>query len=110
MSPPETIHKMAQQTYFFDQIVDHFNYQTSTYYKQRYHVYSTYFTPKTGPVYLYLCGEWICDGIRDTRQWIFTLAQKTMGLVIVLEHRFYGQSLPFGNDTFKLENMKLLTS
>jgi hypothetical protein len=33
-----------------------------------------------------------------------------MGLVIVLEHRFYGQSFPFGNDTFKIENMKLLTS
>lgn len=33
-----------------------------------------------------------------------------MGLIFVVEHRFYGSSLPFGNDSFKLENMKLLTS
>jgi pimeloyl-ACP methyl ester carboxylesterase len=33
-----------------------------------------------------------------------------MGLILVLEHRFYGKSLPFANDSFKLENMKLLTS
>lgn len=33
-----------------------------------------------------------------------------MGLVLVVEHRFYGQSLPFGNSSFKLENMKYLTS
>jgi esterase/lipase superfamily enzyme len=33
-----------------------------------------------------------------------------MGLVLVVEHRFYGKSLPFGNESFKLENMKLLTS
>lgn len=39
-----------------------------------------------------------------------TLAQKTLGLVIVLEHRFYGESLPFGKESFKIENMKLLTS
>lgn len=61
-------------------------------------------------MYLFMCGEWVCDGLSDSRQWIVQLAQKTLGMVIILEHRFYGESLPFGNDTFKLPNMKLLTS
>lgn len=39
-----------------------------------------------------------------------TLAQKTLGLVIVLEHRFYGESLPFGKESFRINNMKSLTS
>ena len=39
-----------------------------------------------------------------------TLAQKTLGLVIFLEHRFYGESMPFGNQSMKIENMKFLTS
>lgn len=39
-----------------------------------------------------------------------TLAQKTLGLVIVLEHRFYGESLPFGKESFKIDNMRFLTS
>jgi hypothetical protein len=38
------------------------------------------------------------------------LAQRLQGLVLVLEHRFYGSSLPFGKESFTLENMKLLNS
>lgn len=38
------------------------------------------------------------------------LAQKLQGLVLVLEHRFYGDSLPFGKDSFSIENMALLNS
>lgn len=33
-----------------------------------------------------------------------------MGLVLVVQHRFYGQSLPFGNNSFSLTNLKYLTS
>jgi len=29
-------------------------------------------------------------------------------LVVTLEHRFYGESMPFGEDSLKLENLKLL--
>lgn len=109
-SPPVIVHKFTQQQYEFDQIVDHSNYQVTNYYKQRYWVVNDYFVPRVGPVYIFLCGEWICTGIDEYRQWILTLAQKTLGLVIVLEHRFYGESLPFGKESFKIENMKLLTS
>ena len=38
------------------------------------------------------------------------MAEKLNGMVVVLEHRFYGDSLPFGNQSFSLENMRLLNS
>ena len=38
------------------------------------------------------------------------MAQRYMALVVVLEHRYYGESLPFGNDSYKLENMQWLNS
>jgi dipeptidyl-peptidase-2 len=41
---------------------------------------------------------------------IFELAQYTNALVIFAEHRYYGDSLPFGKDSFTPENIKYLTS
>jgi hypothetical protein len=38
------------------------------------------------------------------------MAQKLQGLVLVLEHRYYGRSLPFGYDSYTVENLRLLNS
>lgn len=69
-----------------------------------------YFNPKVGPVFLFICGEYTCSGVPAARQWVVTMAQRLQGLVLVLEHRFYGQSLPFGLNSYTLENMRLLNS
>ncbi len=74
-------------------------------------MYDAHFTGlKKGPVFLLICGEYTCHGIPKDRQWISTLAERLQGLVLVLEHRFYGESLPFGNDSYELNNLKLLNS
>ena len=38
------------------------------------------------------------------------MAEQFQGQVLVLEHRFYGKSMPFGNDSMKIENMVYLNS
>ena len=38
------------------------------------------------------------------------MAQRLQGLILTLEHRFYGRSLPFGNDSLTVQNMRLLNS
>lgn len=45
-----------QKQYWFDQVLDHFDYKTTTYWKQRYFVISDYFNPNVGPVLLFICG------------------------------------------------------
>lgn len=52
-----------QQEYWFDQVLDHFNYQTTTSWKQRYYAITDYFNPNVGPVLLYICGEYTCNGV-----------------------------------------------
>jgi hypothetical protein len=47
---------LNQEQYWFDQIVDHYNYYTTSYWKQRYWVDLEGFKPKSGPVFLYICG------------------------------------------------------
>lgn len=46
----------------------------------------------------------------EARAWIGVLAQRLKGIVLVLEHRFYGESLPFGKESFSIENMVYLNS
>lgn len=46
----------GQKEYFFDQVVDHYNYQDTTLWKQRYFAIEDYFNPAKGPVFLYICG------------------------------------------------------
>lgn len=69
-----------------------------------------YFNPKVGPVFLFICGEYTCNGVPEARQWVVVMAQRLQGIVITLEHRFYGKSLPFGNKSYTVESMRLLNS
>ena len=109
-SDDQSIYDFTQKQYLFDQIVDHSNYQKTAYFNQRYWVVDDYFDSKNGPVFMYLYGQAACQGIDQKRKWILTLAQKTKGLILILEHRFYGESLPFGSFSFKIENMRILTT
>jgi hypothetical protein len=99
----------SQQVQYFDQIIDHFTYISPQFWKQRYFVNSAYFEPSHGPILLYICGEGICNGVAD-QSWTSTLAQNTHGLIIALEHRYYGDSLPFRAASFEIDNMKYLNS
>jgi lysosomal Pro-X carboxypeptidase len=38
------------------------------------------------------------------------MANRLQGLVLVLEHRFYGQSMPFGSESLNLDKMVYLNS
>lgn len=101
---------LGQEMHWFDQVVDHYDYRAAEYFKQRYWVVKDYFNPRVGPIFLYICGEWVCRGVPELRTWIAVLAQRTQGMILVLEHRFYGDSLPFGKDSFTVENMRFLNS
>jgi|LakMenEpi03Aug12_release.lakeMendotaPanAssembly.Ray.scaffolds.fasta_scaffold233471_3 hypothetical protein len=92
----------AQTQLWFNQIVDHYNYQNATTWKQRYWVIDNFFNPNVGPVFVFICGEYVCQGVPDARQWVVTMAQKLQGLILVLEHRYYGQSMPFGNNSLNI--------
>lgn len=53
----------AQEMHWFSQVVDHYDYRQEQRFNQRYWVVKDYFNPKTGPVFIYICGEWICTGV-----------------------------------------------
>lgn len=99
-----------QTQLWLDQVLDHYDYTSPTTWKQRYYVVDTFFNKSSGPVILYICGEGTCGGVSKGIGSIILLAQKYQALILTLEHRFYGKSMPFGEDSLKINNLKYLNS
>ncbi|XP_052789673.1 dipeptidyl peptidase 2-like [Mya arenaria] len=95
----------------YDQHLDHFNfisYGEKTF-KQRYLMQDKWWTAGKGPIFFYTGNEGAITEFWDATGFMFDIAPQFGALVVFAEHRYYGTSLPFGNDTFKKENMGLLT-
>ena len=76
-----------------------------TTFTQRYWYNPAYSTGPDSPVLLYICGESACSSAYGSS---LADSARTLGAsIIVLEHRYYGASIPFG--TPNLEQMKYLT-
>lgn len=75
---------------FWDSKCDHFNDADSCTFKQKYYVNEQYWDGK-GPVFLEIGGE---GDLSPPGGYIMTLAEQHKGLVVALEHRFYGDSIP----------------
>ncbi|RKP14644.1 peptidase S28, partial [Piptocephalis cylindrospora] len=89
----------------FSQLIDHGQRSLGTF-SQRY-ITNEYYYRQGGPIILYINGEdelnyWAIEGQ------VADLAQATGGLLVALEHRYFGQSLPFSEFTTK--NMQYLTT
>ncbi|KAJ5079052.1 peptidase s28 family protein [Anaeramoeba ignava] len=92
----------------FTQKLDHFDLQSQVNFTQRYYENTAYFNANDPKVFIYIGGEGelFPDDI-DTGE-VVDLAQKHQALLLSLEHRYYGESIPFKNET--LENLQYLSS
>jgi hypothetical protein len=78
----------------FTQQIDHTNFKDKRTFQQRYWVNDNYWDNKTGPVFLYICGEGTCSPPKD-RAYPYQVCQDLNCLFYVVEHRYYGASQPF---------------
>lgn len=62
----------------------------------------------TGPVLVYTGNEGPIDGFYANTGAAFEWGAKLGALLIFVEHRFYGESLPFGADSFTPANLRFL--
>ncbi|XP_065055979.1 dipeptidyl peptidase 2-like [Rhopilema esculentum] len=98
---------------YFVQYIDHFNYLgpspgSNRTYSQRFLIQGKYWVNKKGPVFFYTGNEGPIDGFWKASGFVHELAAKYQALIIFAEHRYYGSSLPFGQDSFKKENIGFL--
>ena len=94
----------------FDQLIDHSNPSLGTF-KQRYWYGTEYWKGPGSPIYLNSPGEQSATGFNRT--WLGKsrlgglMASQTGGAVVVLEHRYWGESSPY--DELTVENLQHLT-
>ena len=93
---------------FFRQPIDHFRPSLGTF-DQRYYVRDSYVRAGTTatPLILFLGGEAPLDGPPTPGSFVDVLARRHGALLVALEHRFYGRSIPF--DELTTRNLRLLS-
>ncbi|BFI08382.1 hypothetical protein MPTK1_2g21240 [Marchantia polymorpha subsp. ruderalis] len=99
-------HVVGSEAKVMRQRVDHYNAQDHRTFGQRWYEHTDYFKAPDGPVFLRICGEAACSGISN--DYLMVLAQEFGAAVVTLEHRYYGESLPF--DDLSTENLRFLSS
>jgi hypothetical protein len=87
------------------QPIDHFGGMKGSY-AHRYSIDPEFFKPG-GPILLFQGEEYALDCANDTI--FYDWAREMKGLAVSLEHRYFGESLPFGNDSWTIANMRYLT-
>jgi Serine carboxypeptidase S28 len=108
--PQETASLFNQTQYWFnEQKLDHFYAPDNRVWSQRYWVVDQFYNPASGPVFMYICGEYTCPGVMPERLYPVMVAAELQALILVLEHRYFGLSAPFGIYSFSTANMSYLT-
>ncbi|KAJ1769727.1 hypothetical protein LPJ74_003816 [Coemansia sp. RSA 1843] len=82
----------SSESFWFTQQVDHFG-SNRQQWKQQYMVNATYYKAG-GPIYMSTAGETPLTSADVDGTFVIELAAATHGMVISVEHRFYGQSNP----------------
>ncbi|XAR64743.1 Lysosomal Pro-Xaa carboxypeptidase [Bertholletia excelsa] len=94
--------KNPYETYYFTQILDHFNYNPQSYqtFQQRYLMNDTYWggARNRSPIFVYTGNEGDIEWFAQNTGFMFETAPRFQALLVFLEHRFYGESVPFGGD------------
>ncbi|KAI6240177.1 putative effector protein [Aphelenchoides fujianensis] len=112
--PIEAIENAAGYTwteeYYENMPVDHFSFADTRTYSLRYFLNLTHYAAG-GPIFFYTGNEGNLESFAVNTGFMWDNAPEYKAALVFVEHRFYGKSLPFGNDSFsKLENLGLLSS
>ncbi|KAJ9178022.1 hypothetical protein P3X46_009942 [Hevea brasiliensis] len=102
--PPE------YEIHYYGQALDHFNYKPESYatFQQRYILNYKYWggANASSPIFVYTGEE--KDVTYDVEGFILDLAARFKGLLVYIEHRYYGESMPFGSENLAFQNSSTL--
>lgn len=95
----------------FSVLIDHYRFARSApRFDLRYAAYERFArNASTAPVLFYCGNEGALETFYNNTGALFEMAERLSAHVFFVEHRFYGQSLPFGNSSFTNEALQLLS-
>ncbi|ANM62204.1 alpha/beta-Hydrolases superfamily protein [Arabidopsis thaliana] len=95
-------HELPFETRYFPQNLDHFSFTPDSYkvFHQKYLI-NNRFWRKGGPIFVYTGNEGDIDWFASNTGFMLDIAPKFRALLVFIEHRFYGESTPFGKKSHK---------
>uniref|UniRef100_A0A0D6QWP3 Serine carboxypeptidase S28 family protein n=1 Tax=Araucaria cunninghamii TaxID=56994 RepID=A0A0D6QWP3_ARACU len=115
LSSSQNDFKRDYETKYYQQILDHFTFTPrGTYdhtFQQRYLLVKKYWGgPRTySPIFVYIGDEGDIEPIKDYTSSLMTqLATHSSALLVYIEHRYYGSSMPFGSEKESFRNATTL--
>ncbi|VAI93033.1 unnamed protein product [Triticum turgidum subsp. durum] len=89
--------------HYFPQELDHFTFtpNSSRVFSHKYLLNETFWRrkPTAGPLFVYTGNEGDIEWFTTNTGFMFDIAPQFGALLVFIEHRFYGESQPFGNDS-----------
>lgn len=85
----------------FDCLLDHFNFVDNKTFPLRYLKNDTYIDNDKSPILFYTGNEGDIELFAENTGFMWRLAPELGAMLIFAEHRYYGKSMPFGNDSYK---------
>ncbi|CAL1404130.1 unnamed protein product [Linum trigynum] len=99
------------ESHFYDQTLDHFNYLPESYvtFRQRYVVNSKHWGGPGAPIFAYLGAEApLTHNFSAAGSFLIDIAPSFNALLLYIEHRYYGDSIPFGSREEVFGNSSML--
>lgn len=94
----------------FDVLVDHFTFVNNRTFALRYLVNNQTVADDDSPILFYTGDNVNIEIEADRNGFIFRAAAELKASIVFAEHRYYGKSLPFGNDSYIEANLGYLTT
>ncbi|XP_053975185.1 lysosomal Pro-X carboxypeptidase [Hylaeus volcanicus] len=92
--------KYKYETKTIDMPVDHFSFALPDTFKLRYLVNDTWQSGKNAPIFFYTGNEGSIETFAQNTGFMWEIAPEFGALLIFAEHRYYGESMPYGNQSF----------
>uniref|UniRef100_A0A348G600 Lysosomal Pro-X carboxypeptidase n=1 Tax=Odontomachus monticola TaxID=613454 RepID=A0A348G600_ODOMO len=92
--------KYKYQIKTIDVRVDHFGFAIEDTFKLRYLVNDTWRKAENAPIFFYTGNEGRIEIFAENTGFLWETAPQFGALVVFAEHRYYGESLPYGNKSF----------
>ncbi|XP_010267352.1 PREDICTED: lysosomal Pro-X carboxypeptidase-like [Nelumbo nucifera] len=109
---PSSTSKDDLQTFFYTQTLDHFNYRPESYttFQQRYMINFKYWggVNSIAPIFVFLGEESSLDDDIESIGFLTDHAPRFNALIVYIEHRYYGKSVPFESWEKSFQNTETL--
>lgn len=91
--------------------MDHFSFSVTSTFKMRYLINDTWQEGKDAPIFFYTGNEGNIEVFAENTGFMWDIAPVFGASVVFAEHRYYGESLPFGNKSYSdAQHLGYLTS